>query len=532
MSPFIRSKAVQGRPGEGGQNSFLLRRALLAALSGVLLILIFPKFNFEPLAWVVLVPLLAAIDGVSPRRAFWLGWLFGLVGYTGILHWLTGTMVRYGGIPGPTSVMVMLLLVLYIGLYTAAFAYLLVRVAGERPLLRFAFAPVLWTTLELVRTHFLSGFPWGSLGYAQFLTLPVIQVADLTGVYGVSFLLVLVNAAVWHLLRHRRERGLAVGVTTALIVLAVLIYGNLRLRQYGALLAEGGASSGVQPVRVALLQGNIEQDVKWDRSFQKKTLAIYRDLTLQAKANDPDLIVWPETAAPFFFTRDRESREVVMGIAEEAGVPLLFGGLAMDEGSGVSRRLNSAFFLSSNGSLLGRYDKIHLVPFGEYVPLGFLRPLFAGILQAVGEFSSGSERVVLEGPGGPLSVLICYEVIFPNEVRQFVRGGARYLVNLTNDAWFGRTAAPFQHVAAVALRAVENRVPIVRAANTGITAVIDPTGQIRQPTDLFVRTQVAAEVLPRGQTLSAYTAYGDVFAYLSSAIVLVVLGFSKFGRRR
>lgn len=539
MSPFARTKAEDrglGRwPGPlagQGPSPFLLRRAFLAALSGALLLLLFPKFNLEPLAWVALVPLLAAIEGVSARRAFWLGGLFGLVGYTGILYWVSQTMVRYGRLSWPTSALILILLVLYISLYAAAFAFLLVRVAGERPLLRFALAPVLWTALELLRTHFLTGFPWGALGYAQFLTLPVIQVADLTGVYGVSFLLVLVNAAVWHLFRHWRERGFTVGMTTALILLAVLLYGGLRLRQYGGPLTEGGSLSGGRPLKVALLQGNIEQDVKFDKAFQEETLAIYRDLTLKARAQGPDLIVWPETAAPFFFDREREPREMVLRIAREAGVPLLFGALSVEEGPGAPRLLNGAFLLSPDGRLMGRYAKIHLVPFGEYVPLGFLRPLFSGLFEAVGEFSSGGERVVMEGPGGGVSVLICYEVIFPNEVRQFVRRGARYLVNITNDAWFGESAAPYQHIATVALRAVENRVPIVRAANTGVTALIDPTGRILQPTELFVRTQIVGEVLPRGERLSPYAVYGDLFAYLCSALALVALGVREFGRRR
>ncbi|MEE8200923.1 MAG: apolipoprotein N-acyltransferase [Candidatus Acidoferrales bacterium] len=506
----------------------LRHRLVAAALSGVLLILCFPKYDWESLAWVVLIPMLAAVEDLSPRRAFWLGGLTGMVGYTGILWWVTITMTRYGNLPLFVAWAVLLMLAAYMSLYTGAFCALLCRFGGNSRPLRFALAPFLWTALELLRTHFLTGFPWAALGYTQYATLPVIQIADVTGVYGVSFLVVLANAALWGVLREflpgspkERNRSAWWALACAVIVVgSALLYGRGRLQASG----EGSAEASV---KVALLQGNIAQELKWDEEYRRKSLEVYRKLTLKYAQEKPDLIVWPETAAPFFFLRDKALQKTVLDLAAEVRTPLLVGAPSVAIRGQKYRLRNSAFQVTPEKRMDGQYHKMHLVPYGEYVPLKRLFPFIRKVATGIGDFLPGSRRTVFPHAKAPFSVLICYEVIFPGEVRRFVRGGARMLVNITNDAWFGRSAAPYQHMAIAALRAVENRVPLIRAANTGISGVVDATGRIRKATDLFVRTGVVTSVVPgRPGGLTFYTRYGDVFAYLCAALTLLIFGFN------
>ncbi|MFQ5692846.1 MAG: apolipoprotein N-acyltransferase, partial [Nitrospinota bacterium] len=421
----------------------------------------------------------------------------GIVGYTGIFSWVTVTMTRYGGLPLPAAWWFALMLAVYLSLYTAAFCAALCRFGRGNPPLRFALAPFLWTALELLRTHLLTGLPWASLGYSQSAALPVIQVADLTGVYGVSFLIVLVNAALWGALRARIP-GLArgggrtalweLGVAAALVA-AALLYGRARLETFRP--PPGGGS-----LKVALIQGNISQDLKWSEENLQKSLDTYLRLTLESAREKPDLIVWPETAAPFFFFRDKDLQAIILDVAAAGGAPILVGAPSVEGRAGRYRLRNGAFLVTPEKRVDDRYDKMHLVPYGEYVPLQRWFPFIRKMVTGIGDFIPGKRRTVFRLAKAPFSVLICYEVIFPDEVRRFVREGARFLVNITNDAWFGRSAAPYQHMAMAALRAVENRVPLVRAANTGITGVVDATGRIREATDLFVQTRVIARVEP------------------------------------
>ncbi|MFQ5913729.1 MAG: apolipoprotein N-acyltransferase [Nitrospinota bacterium] len=516
----------------------LTHRVTAAALSGVLFVFCFPTFDWAALSWVALIPMLAAVEGLSPRRAFWLGGLTGMVGYVGVLYWVTITMTRYGNLPVVVAWLVLLMLAAYLSLYPAAFCALLCRFGRESGPLRFALAPFLWTSLELLRTHFLTGFPWAALGYTQYATLPVIQVADVTGVYGVGFLIVLANAALWGVLRGflpgspRKGRWGAGWVLggAALLIGAVLLYGRGRLQTFGP--PSQGPSFPDGALKVALLQGNIDQELKWDKEYQLKTLKIYRDLTYKFAGEKPDLIVWPETAAPFFFLREKELRETLLDLAAEVKTPLLVGAPSVVARDREYRLRNSAFLVTPEKKVEGEYHKMHLVPYGEYIPLKRWFPFIRKMVTGIGDFLPGVQRTVFPHAKAPFSVLICYEVIFPDEVRRFVRGGARMLVNVTNDAWFGRSAAPYQHLAMAALRAVENRAPLVRAANTGVTAVVDASGRIRRATDLFVRTGVVTSVLPaRPAALSFYTRFGDLFAYLCAAVTFLVFAFAWRGPR-
>jgi apolipoprotein N-acyltransferase len=485
----------------------------LCVLTGPLLILIFPWYDIQWLAWIALVPLLSATRGQRPWTAFAWGWMSGCVGYLGILRWIPHTMINYGGVPTVVSYGILVLLVLYVALYVGVFAAGWAWSMRTWPGGAVLLAPAVWVTLEWLRAQVLSGFPWASLGYSQYLNRPLLQVAEITSVYGVSFAVILGNVIIVQLLyaaTHRawRRIGLACALGTLGLV-AIWSYGAWRLHQTAHAAASAPADLGV-----ALLQGNIAQDLKWDHTSQEAIFAIYRRLTLEAAA-DPtvNLIVWPEAATPFFFANDAAFQGRQLGLAYAAGRPLLFGSPTYAREGSQNVMYNSAFLVGPEATVLGRYDKIHLVPFGEYIPLRRWLFFLDKLVQGIGDFRSGEAYTVMAIPQGRFGVLICFEVIFPELVRHFVRHGAQFLVNITNDAWFGTSPASYQHLAMVVFRAVENRLPIVRAANTGISAVIDPTGRLRQQTDLFVRTWIKARIAPAAAPTTFYTHWGDLFAY-------------------
>ncbi len=488
----------------------------LALISGGLLALAFPGTGDQGwLAFVALVPLLVAIDRSAGRRAAFLGLAAGLVFWLVTVSWLAQTMVRYGGLPWSLAYVLLFGLAGYLALYLAAFCTLLSWRPRRSGVLYVLEAASLWVALEFLRAYLLSGFPWNLLAYSQHENFPLIQVAAVTGVYGVSFVVVAVNAALARAIQVRGPRIQA----AAPLGTAALCWGLA----VGAGWLQALTPNPKDPIRVALVQGNIEQGVKWDPTWQQKTLDIYRHLTLEAARTRPGLIVWPETAVPFFLREDPRRSEIE-GLARKAGTYLLVG--APDRERRSPR--NAALLLGPDGQILGRYDKQHLVPFGEYVPLRRLL-FFANVLAGgtIGAFTPGSEATVFSAPFGRFGVVICYEAIFPGEVRTFFLQGADFLVNITNDAWFGRSAAPAQHLAMAAFRAVENRAYLIRAANTGISAIVAPDGRIVQATGLFTPAVVAGGIARRtGST--PYTRYGDLFAWgtvlIALAAVLAGLG--------
>jgi apolipoprotein N-acyltransferase len=483
-------------------------RLLLSLLSGGLLALAFPGTGDQGwLAFPALAPLLVAIEGTAWRQAASLGFAAGLVFSLATIPWIAPTMVRYGGLPWGLAGLVLLGLAGYLALYLAAFCALLSRGAFRSGGWSVVVAASVWTALEFLRTHLLTGFPWNLLGYSQHRNLLLIQIAAVTGVYGVSFVVVAVNAALAQVVQARGSwRGALppVGVAALLWGLAV-----------GSAWLQPLPEAATPPIRVALVQGNIDQGVKWDPAWQVRTLAIYRDLTRDAARERPQLVVWPEAAVPFVLREDPRRREVE-ALAREAGAYLLIG--APDRREGRAR--NSAFLMDPEGRTVGRYDKRHLVPFGEYVPLRrllfFVNALAGG---AIGEFVAGTEATVFPTPIGRVAVVICYEAIFPGEVQELFLAGADVLVNITNDAWFGRSAAPAQHLAMAAFRAVEHRAYLVRAANTGISAIVAPDGRVVRASGLFTPAVLSATISPRAG-VSVYTRYGDLFAWGTVALAL------------
>jgi len=481
-----------------------------------MLVLIFPRFNLDILAWFALIPLFFLIQGQPLLRVTAFGFWSGMVFYFFGLRWVTNTIVNYGNLPVIVSYLVLLLLAAYLSLYMALFCHLLKRWSRGNPLYFIFLAPGLWTALEYLRSsHSEFGFSWLGLGYSQSGNLPVIQMAKITGVYGVSSLIVFINACLYHALTTwltgkrsaQDKKQVAGGLGLALVTLALWIgYGQAVLEKW-----KNTASTG-KPLKVGLAQGNIAQHVKWNPLYQNRVVETYRKLSLTAAKSRPGLIVWPEAAIPFYYSLDKKNSTLIKNIVETTKIPLLLGSPYGEFKSQKRVLYNSAYLIGANGETIGRYDKIHLVPFGEFVPFKKLLWFVSKMVEGIGEFGRGEGDRVFDLNGTKLAVSICYEITFPDLVRRPILHGAEFLVNITNDAWFGKSAASYQHMDMAALRAVENRVAIVRAANTGISGTIDPTGAIRQATKLFTEDIVITEIRLHKGEKTFYTRHGDLFS--------------------
>lgn len=493
---------------------------LLSALSGGLLVLAYPKAELGSIAFVALVPLLVALRGVGWRKAAGLGFAAGFIFFLGSLYWVAPTVVRYGGLPWIVATGVLFLLAAYLALYFAGFTAC-VAVVRHRGIALILSTAALWVLFELLRSHLFSGFPWNLLGHSQYRNLPLIQIADVTGVYGISFVVAAVDAAIANVLIAGQAPRSRVGglITAGLLVGGALLYGWVERPQVPR-----------PEMRVALLQGNISYELKWNPAFQDDTLRMYRDLTLAQAGFRPDLVVWPESAVPFFLRHDPR-RSAIERVAAEIRAPLLVGALDRD-GELDSRYTVSAFLVTPENGISGKHDKIHLVPFGEYVPLKRILFFVNQIVQgAIGDFTPGTDFTVFSSPAGKFGVSISYEIYFPSKVRRFVQKGAEFLVNITDDAWYGRSAAPYQHLAMVVFRAVENRRYVVRAANTGISAVVAPDGRIISSSVLFERGALTATI-GKNAELTPYARYGDVFAWSVASGAGVALLGTVVGARR
>ncbi len=499
--------------------------------------MIFPLPGLYWLAWIAVAPLLIAllrarpagalqVDAAlklapaSPWQGFLLGYLCGALWCGGTCYWVFDTMHRYGGLPVPMAAFVLLLFCMYIGLYNGLFGFLIALVAGRGPSVRRALvmAPFLWVAVELARTR-VTAFPWELLGYAQTANLALTRVATLTGVYGLSFEIVLVNSAFAAALlveKSRRKR--------------------LLLAAFGAALALQAGQWAVSPPlpptdRTALLlQPDIPITTAWTEDYFQSTLNDLSKASLNVPGIKPgqhyDPIVWPESPAPFF-TNDPRFRDPVSEVAKQSGSWVITGSIgiqpAMRKGSRGSQTYNSAALVSPQGEWTARYDKVHLVPFGEYLPFPQLFAFAGGLTKEVGEFQRGASRDPLSAGNERLGTFICYESIFPNEVRQFVLHGADVLVNISNDGWYGDSGAWSQHLQQTRMRAIENNRWLLSATNTGLTAVIDPWGRIVTEVPRKERaTLVAPYALISSTTF--YTRHGDWFACLCAIISLGALG--------
>jgi apolipoprotein N-acyltransferase len=487
---------------------------LLAALSGVLLALSFPKFGHPAVAFIALVPLLVALRGASPRRGFTLGLIAGFIHYAGTVYWTGATVSTFGGLPVFVAVIVAGLLALYMAAYIAVFgaitATLIRRFHGAGLWL----APAVWVTMEYLRGILIGGFPWIPLGNTMVTFLPIAQLASLVGVQGLSLFVAVLNVgfAVAAISSGRRRTiGAAVSI---LLILAVSVWGGLRL-------AANTLTHGA-PIKVGLIQGNIAQTDKWNPDRAGMILDRYLQLSNQAVNNGAQFLIWPESSTPFYFEEDAAGG-MVRGMVRTLGVPLLLGSDEIEPGD-PPKHYNAAFMLDTHGTTAAVYRKIHLVPFGEYVPFQQLLFFVGPLVDAVSAFSRGTRVTMMPVEGHMVSTAICYEVTYPALQREAVRQGSELLTTITNDAWYGDSSAAYQHFEMAVMRAIEQGRYLVRSANTGISGIVDPYGRVLIRTNLFETVAVVGEAR-FVQARTVYATIGDLAAYLSAAVVMVALAF-------
>ncbi len=471
--------------------------------------------------WLALAPLLAALDRQPTGRGFLLGLTAGFVYFGGTLYWISRVMAVYGGLPTPAAIFINVMLVAYLALYPAVFGLAmarLTRLGGTRLLL---VAPLVWVAAEYGRAYLLTGFPWVLLGYSQVTVLPIAQFASIVGVFGMSGLTAAIGSALavgaLQQARHGARAYLPLAVTLA-VLLALAGWGTVRMAR-GALMREGEA------VRVGVVQGNVDQADKVLATRSAQVFRDYLDMTRQAILQGAQLVVWPESATPFYFGEDAAAAEQIRSLARQAQVPILLGSDQIERGRPPTY-YNSAFLVGADGADAGVYQKMHLVPFGEYVPAKRLFFFMSRLVEAVSDFSPGRLPTLLSVASHRISTSICYEVVYPDLVRRFVRDGSELLSTMTNDAWFGRTSAPYQHFTQASMRAIESGRYLVRAANTGISGFVDPYGHVLQATGIFEPAVVVGDVrYLTSQTI--YTRVGDVFAYASLATTVALLALVR-----
>jgi apolipoprotein N-acyltransferase len=440
------------------------------------------------------------------RRPLALGFLTGVIYFTGTLYWITRVMAVYGGLQVWVSILINVALIAYLAVFPALFALIVRQLMLAHGRAAILASPLVWVASEVARGYF-SGFPWGLLGYSQIRVLPIAQLASVGGVYGVSLLVAAVSAAVVFAASapSRRYRYAPLGVTL-LIVTAIAFWGSRRV-------ASSDLTRAGEPVRVGLVQGNVDQAIKWDPASAANIFRQYVRQTRQAILEGARLILWPESSTPFMFEEDPGGADELRTLVRQAGVTLIFGSDQVERRS-PARLYNSAFLLRPDGSTGGVYRKIRLVPFGEYVPMQRLLFFAAPLTEQVGTFTAGERVELLPVDGRPVSVAICYEIVYPELVRRFVSAGSQLLTTITNDAWFGETSAPEQHFEQASMRAIEEGRYLVRAANTGISGMVDPYGRVLRRSGIFEPAVIVDDVRFL-QASTFYARHGDMVATVS-----------------
>ena len=491
----------------------------------MLLALSFPRYGHPAVAFIALVPLLVALSGwsgrsadlpgVATRRGFILGLISGFIHYAGTVYWTGATVSTFGGIPPIVAVVVAGLLALYMAAYVAVFGAITAILVRRFNILGLWLAPAAWVSMEYLRGILIGGFPWIPLGNTMVTLLPIAQLASVAGVHGLSLFVALLNTGfALAAISNGRRRTIIIASTLALI-LAVSTWGGMRLRSNT--LTQG------TPIKVGLIQGNIAQVDKWNPARAGMILDRYLQLSRQAVENGAQFLIWPESSTPFNFDED-PAADVIRHMVRELRAPLLLGSDETEPGD-PPQYFNAGFMLDTGGATAAVYRKMHLVPFGEYVPFQRLLFFVGPLVEAVAAFSPGTRVTMLPVEGHMVSTAICYEVTYPAQARQAVLNGSEMLTTITNDAWYGTSSAPFQHFEMAAMRAIEQGRYLVRSANTGISGIVDPYGRVLIRTSLFETVAVVGEArFVQARTL--YATIGDLAAYVSGAIVVLALALA------
>jgi apolipoprotein N-acyltransferase len=497
-----------------------------AALTAILLVLSFPNCDLSFLAWIALVPLLSVLaQDPSPRRAFILGWAAGTAFFYGSCYWLTYSMIHYGGLPVIVAFLLLLPATIIVGIFPGLFALLFAlgfRKGGHWALL---LAPLFWAALEWFRL-IVTGQLWNALGYSQAYHPALIQSAKWGGVYAVSFLIVAVNASIVLVVLKQTWRAFAIAVVVVILVGGVNVLSSLHT------IRDSGSSDLV--VHVVALQPNVPMELVKSNEEMKELLDRHWSMStnaLQSLPNDNSarLVIWPESPMNFTYASDIMFQGQLATFTKQNHTSLLFNSLEPTLTNGF---YNSALLINEEGRLISQYDKIRLMPFGEYVPLPQWLPGASLITGIVGDFTPGEKYTLMPFGNERAGTFICIESAYPWIARRLTSEGADVLINISNDGYLGPTAVMRQHLANVVFRAVENNRPVLRVTNTGITAFIEPTGRVDEQTLPF-HTDVRVWHLTRSSTASTfYTRFGDVFVYACFAItVLAFAGILLRSRR-
>jgi len=494
-------------------------------LSGILLTLSFPNWNISWLAWISLIPVLYAAGHSSIFFAFMCGGVTGLFHYFSLMYWIASTLTQLVHFSFITSCFIHVCLSMYLSLYIAIFVCLS-RIKITSLLLRLMFVPCVWVCFEYLRTYFFSGFPWGIIGYSQYQTIHMIQIADICGVYGVSFLIILFNWTLFlsfklywenkhHTIKNPFKKPIQAILIGCFILISVYSYGVFRIQTFDDRLKT------YPTARFAIIQGNINQSIKWNNRLKETITRKYLTLSLNEQNNQPDLIIWPETALTYYFQEDNQYSVMVKSIIRSMRIYFLIGSPYYDyANSGTVRCFNTAFLINQNGQIENTYHKVHLVPWGEYVPLSNWLPI-QKITEGEIDFSSGQIQSI-PFRDNHIAIQICYEIIFPDITRSIVKQHANILINQTNDAWFGHTSAAYQHFSMTIFRAIENRRALIRCANTGISGWIDPIGRIQYQSPIFTEDTKTFTV-PLIENQSVYTYFGDWFIIICFVFLGIIL---------
>jgi len=481
------------------------KELLLALASGALTAIAFPGLGLSVLAWVSLIPLFYILRRHTPGQAFGLCSLTGFVFYGILLNWIPAVPQHYGNLSRGLSLLAYLALILFLSLFWGLFGLLFGRTRLRYPRLAFYLAPFIWVGVEYILSFILTGFPWGLLGYTQYRNLLVIQVAAVGGVYAVSFLIVLLQG-LFVLSMTRKSR--APFFATLAIVAAVHGAGLLSLRK---------VKPTGESFTAGVIQGNVAPDIRWDWMTSPQVIQVFDQhltLTRQAVKKGAQFVVWPEFSVPLCFSctdpLPARFKGDLLRFVDTTKTTMLVGSSETSGSQEDPQYFNSALGLSP-GQPFTQYSKRHLVPFGEYTPYPAVFGWVRSVTRAIGDLTPGTQYVLHQYRDLKFGSPICFEIIFPDLVRRFVRQGANFLVNITNDGWYGRSWGPRQHFAMSVFRAVENRRFLLRSATTGISAIVDPYGRIVSRTELLTRAFLTGTVTPaRGRTL--YTRNGDLLA--------------------
>lgn len=501
---------------------------LLAFLSGILTAFSFPKFSLSFLAWISLIPLLFVLLKYKPKQSFFLGLIAGFSHFALLIYWIPSVPAHYGNVSVPLSFLIYIIFVLYLSLFWGFFSLVFSKIHLSFPRLVFILTPFLWISFEYILTHFLTGFPWELLGYSQFKNLPLSQMASVTGVYGISGVIVLLQSMFFYSMRYRRKAPFFIALAFVFLLHGV---GFWSLKK--ELSSEGSFKGSV-------IQGNVSSDIYWHEISIDEVKSLFErhiSLTNRAYAEGARLIIWPEFTVPLCFSCTevfyQDFKERLFQFVREKDCTILLGTNEIAVTNGHTRYYNTALCLSPDFSIT-HYYKMHLVPFGEYTPYKKIFFFIEKMTHAIGDITPGKEFSLHHFKNFKFGSPICYEIIFPNQVRKFVKKGANFLVTITNDGWYGKSSAPYQHYSMAVLRAIENRRYLLRAATTGVSGIIDPFGRILSQSEMMTKTYLTGKIAP-SRKLTIYTKYGDLIPFFSltlSGLFLILTMIKRIHERK